>query len=257
MILPLAVGGPLSPLVDAAFAVLDFFHNNAGFGWGASIIALTFVTRLTILPLTIRQLRSMRALQALQPQLKELQEKYKEDRQRLQQEMMRFYKENNVNPFASCLPLLLQLPVFIALFIALRSTEFNHELDATVAAGGDRGWWFIENLGASPEGAELAVLIVVYVASQLVASLVSLSTVTDRNQRMIMLALPFIFVPFIIGFPAGLILYWCTTNIWTIGQQAAIRRLAPPPDIQAKLEEAKDPRRKAPPPPPRRKRKRR
>ena len=86
-----------------------------------SIIALTVVTRALLIPLTYRQLKGMRALQALQPQIKEIQAKYKNDRQRMQQEMMRFYQENKVNPFASCIPLLAQLPVFITLFYVLRT----------------------------------------------------------------------------------------------------------------------------------------
>ena len=113
----------LQPLIDVANAVLQFFHDNVGLSWGMSIIALTVVTRALLIPLTYKQLKGMRAMQALQPQIKELQEKYKNDKQRMQQEMMRFYKENKVNPLASCIPLLAQLPVFITLFYVLR-----HEL---------------------------------------------------------------------------------------------------------------------------------
>src|SRR6476646_8119569 len=113
----------LQPLIDVANGVLQFFHDSAGLSWGMSIIALTVVTRAVLIPLTYKQLKGMRAMQALQPQIKELQEKYKNDKQRMQQEMMRFYKENKVNPLASCLPLLAQLPVFITLFYVLR-----HEL---------------------------------------------------------------------------------------------------------------------------------
>src|SRR3712207_8674380 len=115
------VANILQPLIDIANAVLVFFHDNLGFGWGVSIIALTFLTRALLIPLTYKQIKGMRALQALQPQLKEIQEKYKNDRQRMQQEMMRFYQENKVNPLASCIPLLAQIPVFITLFYALRS----------------------------------------------------------------------------------------------------------------------------------------
>ncbi|HEU4461088.1 MAG TPA: YidC/Oxa1 family membrane protein insertase, partial [Solirubrobacterales bacterium] len=111
----------LQPLIDIGSSVLQFFHDSAGLSWGMSIIALTICTRALLLPLTYKQLKGMRALQALQPQMKELQEKYKNDKQRLQQEMMRFYKENKVNPLASCLPLLAQLPVFITLFFVLKN----------------------------------------------------------------------------------------------------------------------------------------
>src|SRR4051794_7315407 len=110
----------LQPLIDVANAVLQFFHDNAGLSWGMSIIALTITTRALLIPLTYRQLKGMRALQALQPQIKAIQAKYKNDRQRMQQEMMRFYQENKVNPFASCIPLIAQIPVFITLFYVLR-----------------------------------------------------------------------------------------------------------------------------------------
>ena len=117
----------LQPLIDVANAVLVFFHDNVGLSWGGAIIALTVVTRALLIPLTYKQLKGMRALQALQPQIKEIQEKYKNDRQRMQQEMMRFYQENKVNPFASCIPLLAQLPVFITLFYVLQ-----HDLRADI-----------------------------------------------------------------------------------------------------------------------------
>src|SRR5579884_641257 len=108
------------PLIDAFEAVLKFFHGG-GISWGWSIVLLTVCVRAVLVPLTLRQLRSMQKLQALSPQLKAIQAKYKEDKQRQQQEMMKFYKENNVNPFASCLPLLAQIPVFIGLFYTLRA----------------------------------------------------------------------------------------------------------------------------------------
>ncbi|MGI8631239.1 MAG: YidC/Oxa1 family membrane protein insertase [Solirubrobacterales bacterium] len=256
MIGPLAIAGPLDPLARAALAVMDFCHDQLGFGWGLSIVAVTVVVRTLILPLSIKQIRSMRAMQALQPQLKELQEKHKDDKQRLQQEMISFYKDNNVNPFASCLPLLLQFPVFIALFYALRSPDFTERIQGTVRAGGTEGWLFIDALDKIATGGELVVLMVLYTGTQLASSLVMLTAATDKTQRTIMLALPFVFLPFIVRFPAGLIVYWITTNTWTIGQQAVVRKLAPPPDIQEKIEERKA-EAKAPPPPPRKKRKQR
>src|SRR6202050_2784513 len=108
------------PLITVFEAVLKFFHNDVHAGWGLSIVLLTLLIRVLLLPLTLKQFKSMRALQTLQPELKAIQNKYKEDKQRQQQELMKFYKENNVNPFASCLPLVAQLPVFISLFYMLR-----------------------------------------------------------------------------------------------------------------------------------------
>ncbi|HEU5061799.1 MAG TPA: YidC/Oxa1 family membrane protein insertase [Solirubrobacterales bacterium] len=240
----------LQPLIDIANAVLQFFHDDVGLSWGMSIIALTICTRAVLLPLTYKQLKGMRALQALQPQLKEIQEKYKNDKQRMQQEMMRFYKENKVNPFASCIPLLAQLPVFITLFFLLRD-----ELPDDIG-GGEASFWFINDLTAKATGGELIALLVLYVGTQLISGMV-MSITADKSQRMLLFALPLIFVPFIISFPAGLILYWITTNVWTIGQQLVIQKVVPPPvtataDGAAAVQAAKPP-----PPPPRKKKKRR
>ena len=117
----------LQPLIDVFEAVLVFFHDTVGLSWGCSIIALTVVVRAALLPLTLQADRSMQALQELAPQIKELQAKYKDDKQRLKQEMMKFYQENKVNPLASCLPLVAQLPVFISLFYMLR-TDLKHDI---------------------------------------------------------------------------------------------------------------------------------
>src|SRR5438874_1800421 len=114
----------LQPLIDAADWLLLRLHDGVGFSWGMSIIMLTVIVRLAIVPLTIKQIKSMNALRALQPQMKEIQEKYKGDRQAMNQAMMRFYQENKVNPFSSCLPLVLQLPIFMSLFYLLRSQQF-------------------------------------------------------------------------------------------------------------------------------------
>jgi YidC/Oxa1 family membrane protein insertase len=247
------VANILQPLIDIANGVLQFFHDNAGLSWGMSIIALTVCTRALLIPLTYRQLKGMRALQALQPQIKEIQAKYKNDRQRMQQEMMRFYQENKVNPFASCIPLIAQLPVFITLFYVLR-----HELPSDIGCeaghcGSEAAFFFINDLTAKAAGAELIVLLVLYVGTQLVSGLV-MSVTADKSQRIMMGLLPFIFVPFVINFPAGLVLYWITTNFWTIGQQYVIQRVIPAP-VAATPEAIAAA--KPPPPPPKKKKKRR
>jgi YidC/Oxa1 family membrane protein insertase len=256
MILPDA--NILQPLIDVANAVLKFFHDNAGLSWGMSIIALTVVTRAILIPLTYKQLKGMRALQALQPQIKELQEKYKNDKQRMQQEMMRFYKENKVNPFASCLPLLAQLPVFITLFYVLR-----HELppdmhcpEAGHCAAYGAEFLFIHDLTGKATGGELIALLILYVGTQLVSGMV-MSVTADKSQRTMMFLLPLVFVPFILNFPAGLILYWITTNFWTIGQSFVIQRIIPPPVVATPEGAAAIQAAKPPPPPPRKKKKRR
>jgi len=263
----------LQPLIDAANAVLSFFHDDLGASWGMAIILLTITARALLIPLTYRQLKSMRALQAFQPQMKALQEKYKNDRQRLSQEMMKFYQENKINPLASCIPLLAQLPIFITLFQALRgplredicgqtavacSQLTQAQIDANPAIHDlypfGESFLFIPDLTDKATGGVLIALIVIYVGTQLISGLVSSAT-ADRNQRMLMLALPFIFVPFILSFPAGLILYWITTNIWTIGQQYVINKVVPPP-VMATPEGAMAAAESKPPPPPPKKKKR-
>lgn len=239
----------LQPLIDAAEAVILFLHDDVGLGWGMAIVGLTFITRIVILPLSVKQIRSMRHLQAHAPELKALQERYKGDKERLQREMMKFYKENQINPLASCWPLLLQLPVFLSLFYLLRSDSFTED----VLSEPPIGFLFVENLTEKATGAELAVLIVLFIGTQMGAGLVMATRVQDRNQRLIMFGLPILFAPFVATFPAGLAVYWITTNIWTLGQQWVVTTFFPPPEIKTpeQVEAEK------PPPPPPRKRKRR
>jgi YidC/Oxa1 family membrane protein insertase len=238
-------------LIDAFDAVIRFFHDSFGFGWGLSIIALTVCVRAVLVPLTLKQFKSMQALQRLAPEIKKLQEKYKDDKQRLNQEMMRFYQENKVNPFGSCLPLLMQMPVFISLFYMLRKDlkvdicgpkarilQVAHEHHTTLqnigcdkVDPGSAKFLFIGDLTHSASGATLVVLLALYIASQLASSLL-MSVTVDKNQRTMMLALPFVFVLFVRTFPAGLLVYWITTNVWTVGQQYFVRRSVghmPPP----------------------------
>jgi YidC/Oxa1 family membrane protein insertase len=217
------------PLIDFFEAILLFFHDNAGLSWGWSIIAMTVLVRAALLPLTFKQFKSMQALASHAPEMKKLQDRYKNDKERLNQEMMKFYRENKINPFASCLPLLAQLPVFLSLFYMLQD-DLREDICGQTAepcGPGTASFWFINDLTDKATGTELLILIVLYVGSQLASTLL-MSTTTDRTQRMIFLALPFVFVIFIINFPAGLLLYWITTNLWTILQQAIIRkRLGP------------------------------
>jgi YidC/Oxa1 family membrane protein insertase len=243
----------LQPLIDVGNSVLKFFHDDVGLSWGMAIIALTIVTRALLIPLTYKSLKGMRALQALQPQIKEIQAKYKNDRQRMQQEMMRFYQENKVNPFASCIPLLAQLPVFITLFFVLKE-ELPEDIGCKAGeCGSEASFLFISDLTAKAAGGELIALLILYVGTQLISGLV-MSITADKSQRIMMFALPFIFVPFVITFPAGLVLYWITTNIWTIGQQYVIQRVVPAPAVATPAAVAAA---KPPPKPPKKKKRRR
>ena len=172
----------LQPLIDVFESVLVFFHGTVGFGWGLSIIALTVVVRAALVPLTYKQLKSMQALQRLQPQIKELQAKYKDDKQRLQQETMKFYQEHKVNPFGACLPLVLQMPVFIALFYMLQDDLRLDICPRVNPAGtadpkpcgstGDSQFFFIPDITDKATGTVLIVLLVLYVGSQLFSSVV-------------------------------------------------------------------------------------
>lgn len=258
----------IGPLDD----MLRWFHDNVWHNWGLAIISMTVVVRMLMLPLTYKQITSMIHMQQFQPQIKEINEKYKEDPQRKQQELMKFFKEHQINPLASCFPILLQLPVFIAMFYALQDKALQNYMEAT-----DPSFLFIDNLIDKPTGPTLIIMLVLYIGSQLGSTLVSLTPTTDDTQRKIMLALPFIFVPFVINFPAGLVLYWITTNFWTFGQAVAVRKLKAsrlPADgngavaamvgaVEGGSTASKssngaspEPKKKAPPPPPRQKKKR-
>ncbi len=245
MTTPPIAANPLQPLIDAFDWVLVGFHDTVGLSWGLSIIALTIVVRTVLIPLTLKQFKSMQALQRLAPEIKALQEKYKDDKQRQQQEMMKFYQENKVNPFGSCLPLVLQLPVFFSLFYMLRKDlkidicgpenviqAVADKAGKTITSigcdqvkQGSATFGFIPDLTDHATGAVLVTLLVLYVGSQLLSS-VLMAVTADKNQRFIMIALPFVFVPFVQSFPAGLLVYWITTNLWTVGQQYLIRRSA-------------------------------
>jgi YidC/Oxa1 family membrane protein insertase len=218
------IANVLQPLIDACQWILEFWHDLIGGSWGWSIILLTFTVRLAILPLTFKGVKSMQRLQTLQPKIKEIQERYKDDRQRMNQEVMAFYQREKVNPLGSCLPLLLQIPFFISLFYLLRSPEFKADIASNPSFGP------IPNLAEKiTDPVLLGVLIVLYVGTQLAASAVTAIS-ADPTQRRIMFALPFVFVIFIVNFQAGLIVYWITTNVWTIGQQLAVRKLYPKPE---------------------------
>ena len=207
-----------------------------------------------LIPLTYKQLKGMRALQALQPQIKELQAKYKNDKQRMQQEMMRFYQREQSQPAS---------PPASRCWRSCRSSSRSSTCCRTssrttsaarrASAALKRRFFFINDLTAKATGGELIALLIIYVGTQLISGLV-MAVTADKSQRMLMFALPLIFVPFIISFPAGLILYWITTNIWTIGQQFVIQQIIPAPVLATPEEVAAA---KPPPPPPKRKKKRR
>jgi YidC/Oxa1 family membrane protein insertase len=267
-ILANVIQNAFGPLITLFEEILVFIHEHllpAGASWGWAIIGLTVVVRLVLFPLFVRQMKSIVALQRHMPEMKAIQEKYKDDKQRQSEELMKFYRENNINPFASCLPLVLQFPVLISLFYMLRTdlkkhicgeqlvSHYNnlplhvragyHTLHVTktaklpskylantsceMVAPHSAKFLFIPDLTTKASGWVLAVLLLFYVVTMVSSSLLSTATV-DRNQRLMAIFLPLFFTFIIIGFPAGLIVYWIATNVWTVGQGYVIRRRMPP-----------------------------
>ena len=220
---------PLDLLEAPMRAILEFFHA-LGFTWGWAIVMLTLLVRLILLPLFVKQYKSARRMQEVAPQMKELQRKYKGNKPKLQEEMMKFYKENDVNPFGSCLPLVAQAPVFIALYYTLRNSA------STFQDGTDLGFLHaIPNISLPLDQVGWAVipLVVVYALSQLISSELSATAAMSKNQRWLMRLLPIGIVFFVFQFPvpAGVVIYWATTNLWTAGQQLVLKRR-----IEAELE---------------------
>jgi YidC/Oxa1 family membrane protein insertase len=211
---------PLKILEDPLRAVLNFLHDHAGLTYGWSIVVLTLIVRTILLPLVIKQYKSMRRMAAVAPQIKELQAKYKGNRQKQQEELMRFYKENEINPFASCLPLVAQIPVFIALYYTLKSGSSKVH---------DSFMWIIPDVSEKLTniGWGAAVLAVIYGLSQLLSTELSATPNMNPTQRKIMRFIPIVVVGFVFQFPvpAGLVIYWLTTNLWTCGQQLVMRRM--------------------------------
>jgi YidC/Oxa1 family membrane protein insertase len=225
---PIVFGRILGPLEDALHGLLFGIQHATGLPWAWSIIVLTVCVRLAILPLAIVQMRSMRGMQKIAPELQKLKQKHKGDSQKLQAEMMLLYKEHGVNPIGSCLPLVFQLPVFMGLFFVLRGFS-RHPPAGDLSFLGS----FIPNIAVHVNKAGFAgwVLIAAYVLSQLGSTLL-MPTGADPQQQMmrrLFMVMPFIFVLFVIRFPIGLMLYWISTNLWTVGQQSALRKLMGPP----------------------------
>ena len=225
------VASILTPLEDLLTHVLTWFHETLGLPWAWAIVALVILVRILLVPVAVKQIHSMQNLQAHMPEMKRIQEQWKHDRQRQNEELTRFYRENKVNPAASCLPMVFQLPIFFSLYYVLRdfekdifpkfqqsSLDFLGLVDITDPI--TKGWG--------------PLLIVVYVASQVTSSYY-MSTSMQRSQRILMIVLPVFFVWFIIfgNFPAGLMIYWLTTNLWATGQGVVTKQMIPRADPEA------------------------
>jgi YidC/Oxa1 family membrane protein insertase len=245
------------------------FGPGSGLSWMLAIIGLTVTIRAALIPLFVKQIKSSRNMQLLQPKMKELQKKYGHDRQRLAEESMKLYKETGTNPFASCLPLLLQMPVFFALFrlvdhaakqgtgngfltdtlaLQFKSSEIFGKIPITESFWGARTW------GPTPNGLVMVVALILFICMiattfttqrQLMTKNMPAEAMSGpyaQQQKMLLYVLPFVFAVTGVAFPIGVVLYWTTSNIWTMGQQFYVIRNNPAPGtpaFKAKLERDK------------------
>jgi len=225
------VGGILTPIENVLTEVLIWLHDTGGLTWAWSIVALTVIVRMLLVPVAVRQIHSMQSLQMHAPEMKAIQQRYKGDRQKQSEELMKFYKENKINPYASCLPIAFQIPIFIALFYVLKDFEkevFPKFQESTL------DWLGLIDITEPTKDAWGPVLLVVYVASQLTSTWLMSTQMQSMAQRVMIMVLPIVFIPFILSFPSGLMIYWLTTNLWTTGQGIVTRRQMPRPAVPPK-----------------------
>jgi len=250
----------LSPIQHGLEYIVIFLYNHVVTNYGIVIILLTIIVRIVLVPLTISQTRSMAKMQKIQPELKELQKKYKDDKQKLQQETMEFYKKNNVNPLAGCLPLLFQMPVFFALFQALRNpseivtnvlgsfsldgvansiniglTGFQSTANFTLTGVANPNYNFLwMNLNSRDP---YYILVILMVATMFLSMKM---TTTDARQSKIMYIMPLVFGFISWQFPSGILIYWVTTNVWSIGQQWLVNKLVKKEKVKEELNQGKE-----------------
>jgi YidC/Oxa1 family membrane protein insertase len=239
----IAFANPLRPIEDFLTNLLEWLHTTAGFSWAWSIVALVVLVRLVLVPVTVRQIHSMQNLQAHAPEMKEIQQRWKHDRQRQNEELMKFYRENKINPAASCLPIVLQIPIFISLFYVLKG--FEREVFPNYP-GSSLDFIGLVDITQPTKDGWGPLLLVIYVASQLTSSYFMAATM-QKAQRIMLMVLPIVFIPFILNFPTGLMIYWLTTNLWTTGQGVVTRRMMPRPSSPAPRS-SRTPQKEAPPP---------
>ncbi|WP_329366446.1 membrane protein insertase YidC [Streptomyces sp. NBC_01483] len=236
------------------------FGPNTGWAWGLSIVSLVILIRICLIPLFVKQIKSTRAMQTLQPEMKKIQERYKNDKQRQSEEMMKLYKETGTNPLSSCLPILAQSPFFFALYHVLNgiatgktigviddqllaSARKAHIFGAPLAAKFTDSADKVAQLGATLTDVRVvtAIMIVLmsssqfYTQRQLMTKNVDTTVKTPfmQQQKMLMYVFPVMFAVFGINFPVGVLVYWLTTNVWTMGQQMYVIRNNPTPGSKA------------------------
>jgi YidC/Oxa1 family membrane protein insertase len=254
-------GAILQPLYWITSLVLSGFHSllstflpaDSGAAWALSIIGLTIVIRAALIPLFVKQIKSSRNMQLLQPKVKELQKKYGHDREKLAAETMALYRETGTNPFASCLPILLQMPIFLSLFRLIDNAskgtakgvltdEQVTQLKASTIFGAHIADKFT-GPGVSTNVQILAGFLVIAMTAttfltqrQLMSKNMPADALTGpyaRQQKMLLYILPLVFAIGGIAFPIGVLLYWTTSNLWTMGQQFYVIRNNPAPNTEA------------------------
>lgn len=257
-----------TPLYYAISAILLAWHKvfglvldpASGWAWTLSIVGLTVTIRALLIPLFVKQINSSRNMQLIQPKVKELQKKYGHDRERLAQETMKLYKETNTNPFASCLPLLIQMPIFLALFHLLQNAAkakpkgFMEQIHVDQIQAGSIFGAKISDTLTSADNTNAVVLAIILVIVMTVTTFLTqrqlmsknmpadaLSGPYARQQKILLYVLPVVFAVGGIAFPIGLMLYWTTSNLWTMGQQFYVIRNNPAPGTPAaKAKDARD-----------------
>ncbi len=216
-----------SPLTNLLGYGLEYFHYSAGVPWWLSIVILTVIVRSLLFPLTIKQVKSMRAMQDLKPDMDKIRAQYSNNRQKQQEELMKLYQERSVNPLGGCLPILVQMPIFITMFYVIRSFGNTHP---DFSSGGIL--WF-QNLSVMDPYYLLPVMsaVTMFAASEITAKNL------DPQQRWLMRILPVVFTVFLLNFPAGLFMYWITSNLVTLVQNYLIYHHGPgkrSPDLNSK-----------------------
>jgi YidC/Oxa1 family membrane protein insertase len=275
LMLPLSIWDPfvafgsaiMQPLYWVVSGILVLFHSlwspllgaDSGWTWALSIVSLTILIRIALIPLFVKQIKSSRAMQLLQPKVRELQKKYGHDREKLGQETMKLYKEHNANPLASCLPLLLQSPIFIALFRVLdgaaRDIPRGHWLkihpellsslnDATLLGARISDTFLKVPLGNGITAVHVVTLVLIIAMTvtlfvtqlQLMRKNMPAEALTGpfaQQQKMMLYLFPLIFAVGGINFPVGVLIYWFASNLWTMGQQFYVIRRNPAPGTPA------------------------
>jgi YidC/Oxa1 family membrane protein insertase len=216
-----------SPVVDVLGVVLLYFHNTLGAPWWLSIAMLTVVVRTILFPLTVKQVKSMRAMQDLRPEMERIRAQYRDNRQKQQEEIMKLYQERKVNPLGGCLPILVQMPIFIGIFYVIR--EFGgyslggRTVPPAYPSFHEGGILWFQNLSVADP---YYILPVLSALTMLAATEITAHNI-DPQQRWIMRLLPIGITVFLFNFPAGLFVYWITSNLVTLAQNYVIYHHGP------------------------------